>query len=281
MKKRFALLLTVGLVLGACGSPGAGSGDPLGIITAAATKTAAAGTSQVEMTMEMHLMGQTVNMVGTGENDLDAQRSHMTMTMESDSPAFPAMGDIEVVSDGTKVYMKYPMGFPGAPSGSESKPWVMLDASEAGGAFGGMGQPGSGDPTQYLEFLKGVSGGIETVGDEEVRGVTTTHYRAMMDFEKVLDQASGDRKEEMDAFLEQLRSQVGKTEMPIDIWIGADGLMRRMAMDFSTDGGAGDVSMQMKMTIEMFDFGEPVDIQIPPASEVTKVDNFMGTSTDS
>jgi hypothetical protein len=273
MKTRFALLLTLGVLMGACGSPSGGTqGDALQIISAAATKTAAAGTSSVEMTMDMEVMGTSIQMVGTGENDLDAQQSHMTM--ESTAGDLPGMGEFEVVTDGAKVYMKTPDGFPGIAAGD--KPWTMLDATDMGGGAFGFGQP-SGDASQFLDYLKGVSGDIETLGTEEVRGVNTTHYKAMMDFEKVLDEAAS-QKEEMEATLDQLKSQLGTTEMPIEIWIGDDGLLRRMTISFSTDGEAGDPSMKMSMSIEMFDFGKPVQIEIPPASEVSKATDLMGST---
>src|SRR5687768_7563254 len=100
------IALLVALLGAACGSPpGPSQGDALQVISAAATKTAAAGTSYVEMTMDMDVMGQSIRMVGNGANDLDTLQSHMTMVMESDAADLPGMGEIEIVTDGTKVYM--------------------------------------------------------------------------------------------------------------------------------------------------------------------------------
>lgn len=275
-----AFTTIVTLLWAGCGSPSGGGGaDALQMIAASSTRTQAAGTASVEMTIDMEAMGQKVHMVGRGQNDVDAQRSQMTMEMDSEMA--PIQGSIEIVTDGTKVYMKYPEGTLGLPGKAGGKPWAMFDAESMGGAgglngFSGLGQPGSGDPTQYLEFLKGVSGDVETVGTEDVRGVGTTHYKATLDFEKVIEQASSEAKAELDASLDQFKSQLGTTEMPMEVWIDDDGLMRRMAMSFSAGTEEESGSFSMTMTIEMFDFGKPVDIQIPPASDVTDVSEMMG-----
>ncbi len=49
---------------------------------------------------------------------------------------------------------------------------------------------GRSDPTQMLSTLEGESDSIVTVGHDTVRGVATTHYRAVIDLGKVAGSAN-------------------------------------------------------------------------------------------
>jgi hypothetical protein len=58
--------------------------------------------------------------------------------------------------------------------------------------------------------------------------------------------------------------------MDVDVWIDAEGLPRRQSMDIgSAFGSLGLGDSSVTMTIEYFDFGDPVDIQVPSPDEVT------------
>jgi hypothetical protein len=57
--------------------------------------------------------------------------------------------------------------------------------------------------------------------------------------------------------------------MPVDVWIGADGLVRRVAYrtSVSIPGTTGAVTTSVRL--EMFAFGVPVHVTAPPASRTT------------
>jgi len=66
--------------------------------------------------------------------------------------------------------------------------------------------------------------------------------------------------------------------VPVDVWIGNDGLVRRVQIGVSglhatTPSTSGDLGGTM--TMEFFDFGQPVDITVPPADQVFEVDPSM------
>jgi hypothetical protein len=66
-------------------------------------------------------------------------------------------------------------------------------------------------------------------------------------------------------------------EIVVDIWIDADGLPRRMTMDMDSMFGAlGLDGGTATMSIEYFDYGEPVDIDVPSPDEVTPLSEVMG-----
>ncbi len=69
-------------------------------------------------------------------------------------------------------------------------------------------------------------------------------------------------------------------DIPFDSWIDADGLIRKVQTSFdfaalapsgATNPGLGAMSMQ----IEYFDFGAPVDIQVPSDDEVQDASSLL------
>jgi hypothetical protein len=80
----------------------------------------------------------------------------------------------------------------------------------------------------------------------------------------------------VEASLEQL-GDVGDATMPIDVWIDADGLPRRMQVD--TAGALAQLSddeLSMTMTMDFFGYGDDLAIEVPSADEVTSFSEVMG-----
>lgn len=212
----------------------------------------------------MSMMGGSMNMKGHAEVDAANDQEYMLMEM-------PLVGEMEMVQDGDTVYMKSSMltGLMGS-----DKEWVKLDATDMGDSGMGGSLSGSNDPTAMFEALRGVSSGIETVGTETIDGVETTHYRATIDLQKAIAAAPEDQQAEMKASL----SELGMAEMPVDVWVDGDGLARRMTLsfDFAAMSGMGSdpetekmfKGASMEMSMDMYDYGQPVNIQIPPANQV-------------
>jgi hypothetical protein len=126
-------------------------------------------------------------------------------------------------------------------------------------------------------MLRGVSDDLETVGTEEVRGVATTRYHATLDLGAALDGAAPGILGEMEAaFSDQLDAV---RSVPIDVWVGEDGIPRRLVLSLAVDDPAGE-EMTSTMTVELFDLGEPVVIEVPPADEVSSLDSLVGGMAD-
>ncbi|MEA2452083.1 MAG: hypothetical protein QOG04_793 [Actinomycetota bacterium] len=279
MKKQFALVLALGVLLGACGQPGSrvGSSDALHLISAASAKTNEASTARISVDMNMEFNGQAVDAHADGAMEIAKKLAHMTMTMSG--AGLPEGFDMEMVMDGFKMYYKMPPELGG--STSSGKPWIFIDMQAFGESQGmdynAMSQAGGSNPLQLLEYLNGVAGEVKTVGDEEVRGVITTHYSAAIDFDKMAENAPARYREAIKASVDVMKQQLGDATAPIEVWVGEDGYVHRFSMSFdASDSPSG--SFKMTMTMEMFDFGAPVDIQIPPASQVTDRSGLMGTS---
>lgn len=218
------------------------------------------------------MLGGSLDMSGHVEMDMDSGLQSMVMEV-------PMLGEMEMIQDGETVYMKTPAGL-----GMGSKPWMSFDAGSeaASGLTGSMG--GQSDPTAMLESLRGVSSGVEEVGTETIDGVETTHYAATIDLEKAMSMAPADQQAEMQASLGDL----GIKEMPVDVWVDGDGLVRRMEIRMemgkiaeSAAGGDPTAAQMFKdatmvMTMDLYDYGVPVNIQVPPASQVQDVGDLGG-----
>lgn len=163
-------------------------------------------------------------------------------------------------------------------------PWIAFEDESSSDGFDSVSSFGTGafaSPQDAVEFLRDVWG-VEEVGRETIRGVETTHYRGVIDFETMLT--------ELDvAQLAELESELGGASLgevfgdfPIDVWIDDNDVMRRftMEMDFSSFGSAGaaaeDVIGSMFMSYDFFNIGGAISIVAPPASEVSDVsDSFL------
>jgi hypothetical protein len=105
-----------------------------------------------------------------------------------------------------------------------------------------MPGPGGPKPDQLLGMLIEASEKIETLGNDEIRGVSTKHHRAHLDMKKLGDDA---------------RDLPDK--LVIDAWIDEGGLVRRLRLPDS------DTSTTM---IDLYDFGVEVDVEAPGAEEI-------------
>ena len=108
------------------------------------------------------------------------------------------------------------------------------------------------------------------VGHDKLRDVDTTHYHATIDLTKALDRVSADvaqrlgiDPDQLGKSFEQLRTQAGSDELPMDVWVDANGRLRRMRMEMGAASGGVHIDM------EMYDYGVDVSVQAPPADEVT------------
>ncbi len=245
---------------------------------------ATSGVTTQKMSMEMVMEGVpsmgSIAITSEGAFDNEAGQGHMTMDM---GDVFGGMGEgaglpddagvMEMVIDGDVVYMKSPLF---AMLGDEDKPWQRIDAEDLqeGGAMSGGAQS---DPGEFLAFLEAAGDDVTEVGTEEVRGVETTHVTATLDLQKMLADAPADEQAELEQQLEGLGAAADTfTEIPAEAWIDADGYVRRFTMDFDFSGAAEAdpelAGVTMTMTIELYDFDEPVDIEIPDPAEVGELD---------
>jgi hypothetical protein len=257
-----ALVVTA---LAACGGAGdnAATGTPgRARLLAAVTQTVDARTARMALSFGMEGVpgADAFSMSGEGVFDFATQSGAMTL----DATGFRVE---ERIVDGV-AYVR----MPGMPGGGGDK-WIRMDLESLGSDPSALSQSQT-DPTQILSYLAGVADDVVDVGPAEVRGVEVTHYRATLDLGRALD--APDVPAATRERLQKLAPSLRDIDMPVEVWIDADGRMRRMSMEMDlaemlggTDAGSGvPTGAAMHIEMELYDFGVPVDVEAPAPDEV-------------
>jgi hypothetical protein len=225
-------VLATASVLAACGGSEttAPQPPPKLDVPQAAARTVDAGSARFSLSGEGELGGSF-----TGEGELAGDRGRLELHFaEAAGGLFPA--DVEAVYADGALYARV-SGLAGLIPGlaTGGKDWLEVDLGADGEALDEYLDLGGGDPTRLLETLE-AAGAFDEVGSERVRGVETTRYRGSV------------------------------ASSSVDVWVGADGLVRRVAV---SDGEGTDVEL------ELFDFGADVEIEPPPADEVAELGELL------
>jgi hypothetical protein len=135
---------------------------------------------------------------------------------------------------------------PGGPNARITIGGVTYAKSPGDGKWARFELPGSDDepelsPVRMLDLLRDASRETARVGEEDVRGEPTAHYELTVGCEQA-EIACDD-------------------ESVVEVWVAEDGLVRRVAVD----------EVGTSVTMEFFDFGVPVDVEVPPADQVEEV----------
>lgn len=240
--------------------------SPEEVLAAAPERVAEAGSARFDLsgTVTDDESTTPVELTGEGASDYTTGRTRMRLDVGEQSPSGEP---IEFVSEGARFFVAASsLGLP-LPDGVR---WLALDLDtaeqEGAAAPPGLAFLESGaDPTAALEVLRGATGDIEVVGEEEVRGVATTHYRTMV--ERDLAALAADP-----AVAERLETSELPPAYPVDVWIDDEGLPLRV--EFAPAGDSGPASDQF--TLDFFDYGEDVGIEIPDAAEVLDLQELFG-----
>src|SRR5581483_2410689 len=260
------------LVLAAAAAVAAGCGvsSTLDPVASAATKTQKAGAAHMTLRMTFDspaLGGKPVTMSGTGV--LDGDRGELTVDMSqlmraSGAPSTAGRFHEIFLRENGDYVLYLQMGLLEQLTGG--KHWVKLDLSKAGDKLGidfdKLMQGGaSQDPTQLLAMLRASAGRVQTVGTERLDGTATTHYKATVD----LYDAAKVKGVSADA-VQKLVDAGAPIMIPEDVWVGADGLVRRLRVAYSmTTAG---VPLRMTMQMDLGDWGAAASIVAPPAADV-------------
>lgn len=145
--------------------------------------------------------------------------------------------------------------------------WIEGEADQTSDMTTGFGFGGNGTPTDMLDLLADADAEVYEVGQEEIRGVTTTHYRAIVDTASL---AAGLTPEEQADLAAELGSGA-IVEVPMDVWIDAEGLLHRYVLDLSEAalGQDGDSEFTgATFVFDMWDHGQDLGITPPPTEEI-------------
>jgi hypothetical protein len=270
-----ALVLTVGVGVSACGgdsgaddSSSSASDESSDTGTDEATEDAAEEepeaeeASLAELSVDdfypsvMAAMRDAGSFRFTTTSDSAGQAQEMTgearfgdsgVEMKASSTGAQAM---DLILVGKAMYMKSPA------LGTGDK-WLKIDLSDPNSLFGMIGK--ATDPEVMFKAMESPKK-LELVGGEEVDGVETNHYRITMDptsYLKAMD------------FPAAMADMLPK-ELVTDMWVDADNLPRKFAQTVEVKAPNGGPTTTGNTEGTYSDFGTDVEIEAPPASEVTE-----------
>lgn len=252
------------------------TGDVTGaalVFVSAAERSAGATSARFEGSIAMEALPELGDAAITFSGGFDGTITEMSMDMSElmaaggdDVP--PELGegfsDIGFIFDGEQAYMKFPLfALMGAGTG-----WVALPTDDAFAATG-FGELGAGNPIADMEAFAAAGADVTELGDETVRGVATTHYRVEFDGDDLA--ALGD--ESGSESLKDLETD----SLPVDFWIGDDGLVYRyvVVLDSETlSAGESEDFKSLTITYEIFDYDVAFEIALPEPSEVTDISDL-------
>jgi hypothetical protein len=216
-------------------------------LLSAAAKSSAESGEHVVMTGTFTVGSTTLEM--TGDGDFQNQPAIGSMNLSMDAGAAGTIKMSEVMS-GTVIYMSSPLFSSTLPSG---KSWLSIDLAKVEKSAGiDVSQYSQENPTQIFARLKQTSK-VTRIGSEQVDGEPTTVYGAVIDPSK------------LGAAYARLVASEHIVYQPMKVWIGDDGLLRRLTFGFTADV-AGKTST-MVLTEDLSNYGEAVKIDVPSPGE--------------
>ncbi|MFD4016011.1 hypothetical protein [Streptomyces sp. SH5] len=152
----------------------------------------------------------------------------------------------------------------GMAANTGGKNWIRYaykDLAELGGASGDVmkDQIQNSTPEEGVKALL-ASGDVEKVGQEDVRGVSATHYSGTVDVAELTAKNSNLDAKQLAAFKEQL-ALAGVTTQTVDIWVDENDLLVK-----KTERGEMKTGT-FNSTLFYSDYGTEVPSQRPEASD--------------
>ncbi|MER6098766.1 hypothetical protein ABT154_23495 [Streptomyces sp. NPDC001728] len=244
--------------------------DVTKVIQAAYTKTSAAKTAKIRMTMEMPAGlegGGTMEMTGVqgwdpSVMDITVKGSMLT----AGNPGGPEQ--MRMIMLGDAMYMDM-----GAKQAAEmgGKRWMKLDMKAIAAASGDKGLEKSmtggmenmnQDPAKQLAMLLD-SPNLKHVGAEKVDGVDTQHYKGTLTLEQMVA-----ANKSFDVLSEKERTEMidgvrkaGITAYDTQVWVDGDGYPVKMDVGMKMKQGT------VKMAMHFSDYGAKASVQAPPAKD--------------
>jgi len=195
-----------------------------------------------DVTMEMSAGGQEIEAVG--EADYSTQPPSMRMEMSG----MGGMGEMTMVMVDNVMYMKV---------AQMSDKFIKLDLDDPANPMGDS-FTGQLDPRAQAEVIEAGLVSATYVGEEDVEGEDLDRYTAVVDAEAMFDQME----------LDPAAAGALPEEVTYDLWFDDEGRFAQMVVDMGATAG--------EVLIRFENWGTDVEIQAPPASQVTDMGAVTG-----
>jgi hypothetical protein len=285
MKARFGIgavsaALAVLAVAGCSGSASSGSNGATGKGSGGGATGDSAALSLVADVMNKANAASTVKITGTvtssatGKMQISGQEQFGASPELSMSTQIDGQNISEVLI-GETFYMNY-AELAGALGG---KQWAELDLSKINGSLGSLSSlvqsAKSYDPVTGIEALV-ASGKVVKDGSATVDGQQTTRYGGTFTAAELAQLTTTDSQLKLtasqEAEVKQLFAAGGLSSESIDVWVASNGLPVEEQSVTKADG------QSVTSVMFMSDWGQPVQIGAPPASEVYNMTNQLNSA---
>ena len=262
---------------GASPSPSSTSsaGSPLAAVQAAYASTVGKKSARLSLVEHVNAGGHALTITGKGLDDFAGKKLALVTTI--------AGRQIQIREVDHVLYEHLPAGASAGLPGA--KPWLSIDLDallkhSTGASLSEIEAGQQDDPASILGYLRQASAsGLHRVGTASIRGVSTTEYTATIDLDKVAAADGG-------ALAKVIRTEertLGSSSYPISVWVDGQGLVRQVSYHLTvsptaglTAGGSGaPAHAAVSATMQLYDFGTPVTVTAPPASQTTNLTKVL------
>jgi hypothetical protein len=205
-------------------------------------------TRAVDAVTSAHLDIDTGSLAGRSSADLALTNGRTTA---SDITLTEGGHDVEVVTVGGKSYAKAPAG-----TTTSGKPWLLVSA-DSGNAFAKelaatLSLMNAATSLTAVTVFVATAQTFQDKGSDPVNGQPATHYALTVD----------PSKGSPDPDLAQLLQLLGRTPLPVDVWVDA----KNRPVKFSVAVSLGGQKVAITALVSKFD--APLHVTAPPSADV-------------
>lgn len=222
--------------------------DVSALVSQASTKM----NDQQTVTMKISVEG------GAMQGSPAAGLQNQTCQVDISNTEVACEGAGESVFTEDAMYMKMPG------QGQSGKPWMKqsLNSSELSKNMGQMGKM-----LQFSDIESILPPGSEITDQKEVQlnGEKATRYDVTTDLQKAVPGSEGLRKSSLETLINAGVGEINKT-----VWVDSNNLLMKVKNVTPSMEIAGQQIPETTQNITYSDWGDPVDITVPPASKVSE-----------
>jgi len=263
---------TLVLALAACGTTGkAADAGPGGVKLSAnevllktSKSTASVSTFAADLTFTGSAKGHSGTTHATGNVRLRPDVALSGTVHKASFGGFTLNSSVPVVLLNNTLYAKIPSQFSQFSSFTGGKDWVKVDLSKAG-------QKSGMDAASTLQEAANVidpgsltktftaSKDVAKVGDEDVNGTKTTHYKGTVTVKDALATLDAGTQTKLKNFYDK----AGNKPIAFQLWADGQGLARKVVVSAASANGETST-----LTVVYSSFNKSVTVKAPPADQV-------------
>ena len=260
----------------------------------AASAAASASASSVSFTVsatETTPSSTTTLLQGNGSADLAKGVGRLTASVPGLSSVLGvgSQSSVDVISDGTNVYLN----IPGVSTLTGGKSWVETSLAGLGSLTGSSASSLSlstlANPSEAFHTLGSLGSPVTDEGTVTLNGEQVTEYQATVNIADVASRLA--QGSDASGAAAKAIQKLGIPTVPVTAWVGHDGLLRQLSLTADVSHaslggllgalGSGSSTAAAGTTVSVIlglsHYGDPVSVSVPPASDVTNLNDIASS----